>query len=354
MASVQRTVVLLDCCNGLHFDAFHKDVLTCNRVTDTFDVRRPTGYERPDVIVFGPYGFNLPPPGDYLRVGYICENYAYDGPPCDFVFTVSEQVLPHTPTARIQWHGIDPETLVKPSAHDAEQIFHAKTRFCNFVYSNRVPYREQIFTRLSKYKRVDAPGVSMRNMPGIDEGVPPGQSRWETKRQFLAQYKFTLALENEIFPGYQTEKLYDSMLANSMPAYVGDPDVARLFNPLSFVSPLGGESNYWSIRLRDFAQFQWIECHGPTRWKIEARLRRRLRLLARDVRYRWLMSKVVQALVDEIVDLDRDDDRYISKLREPWLRQNQVAADRYSLSAWTSIFANARARSARGVGSPTD
>lgn len=338
MNSSQRPLVLVKCCNGLQFDTFYRDVLICNMVTQEFEVRKPAAGERPDVIVFGPYGSDVPAPGDYLRVGYICENYAYDGPPCDFVFTVSEQNLRDTPSARIQWHGIDPEALVKSETIDPENTLRSKTRFCNFLYSNPVPYREEFFQRLSKYKRIDAPGASMRNMPSIDEGAPPGQSRWETKRRFLAKYKFTLALENEIFPGYQTEKLYDGMRANSIPVYFGDSQASKLFNPGSFVSAPSGESGHWLSKLRDFGQFRWVEAHGPERWRYENRLRRRLRVVARDLRHRYLLSKYIQAVIDEMVELDRDDEKYVAKLRQPWLRQNKVDANSYSLASWTSIF----------------
>ncbi len=340
----ERPVILIECCNGLQFEEFYRDVLVCNKVIQFFDVRRPSVRECTDVIVFGPYGSDIPSTGDYLRVGYICENYVYDGPPCDFVFTVSDQVISHTPSARIQWHGFDPETLIKSSHPDPEQILRSKSRFCNFLYSNRVSYREDFFKLLSKYRPVDAPGSSMHNMPSIDEAALPGESRWETKRRFLSQYKFTLALENEVFPGYQTEKLFDGMRANSMPVYIGDSNVNSVFNPQSFVSSAGEESSYWLSRLRDYGQFRWAEVHGPSRLNLDNRLRRHLRLLLRDARHRVLISKYIQSLINEIIDLDQNDDKYLSKMQEPWLRENLVAAESYSLLLWKNIFSRIPAR----------
>ena len=38
-----------------------------------------------------------------------------------------------------------------------------------------------------------------------------------------------------IWPGYMTEKLVDPMFANSVPIYVGDPQVSRSFDPASYV-----------------------------------------------------------------------------------------------------------------------
>lgn len=336
-----RPVVSLRVLNGLTFDRFVADVLLINRVTAAYDVREARVDEVPDVIVFGPYGAQIPPPGPYVRVGYICENYRWDGPATEFAFTVSEQSRVGVTTARIQWHGLDPQKLIKPADLDVDRIFAGKDRFCNFLYSNPVPYREQIFRRLSRYKPVDAPGSSMRNMGSIDDGAPPGQSRWESKRQFLARYKFTLALENEIFPGYQTEKLYDAMLANSLPIYLGDANLSRLFNPNSMIARNGAESSWWMSRLRDFAQASWHECQGPRRWSLANRIRRRARLLARDVHHKWLVSKLIDSIVDEVVELDRDPAKYVAKLREPWLRDNAVDEASYSTAVWEAIFARA-------------
>ena len=50
--------------------------------------------------------------------------------------------------------------------------------------------------------------------------VPAG---CRAKLDFIRSYKFTLAVENEIWPGYQTEKLIHPMLVNSIAIYVGDP-----------------------------------------------------------------------------------------------------------------------------------
>src|SRR6185312_6089937 len=92
---------------------------------------------------------------------------------------------------------------------------------------------EAFFKQLSAYKKVDAPGRSMNSMPGIDIG---GGNKWTTKRQFLSPYKFTIAFENDIFPGYQTEKLYDAMMADTIPIYCGDPFVGDVFNTKSFLN----------------------------------------------------------------------------------------------------------------------
>lgn len=43
------------------------------------------------------------------------------------------------------------------------------------------------------------------------------------KNAFLNKFKFTLCVENAIFPGYLTEKIFDAFYSGSVPLYYGDP-----------------------------------------------------------------------------------------------------------------------------------
>jgi len=47
------------------------------------------------------------------------------------------------------------------------------------------------------------------------------------KRRILSRYRFSLAFENASFPGYVTEKLFDCLIAGTVPVYYGAPDVAE-------------------------------------------------------------------------------------------------------------------------------
>ena len=71
-------------------------------------------------------------------------------------------------------------------------------------------------------------------MSSVDETYKG--DKWAVKHQFLSEYKFTIAFENYVYPGYQTEKLYDAMLCKSLPIYCGDPNIGEVFNTKSFLN----------------------------------------------------------------------------------------------------------------------
>jgi len=169
--------------------------------------------------------------GPYLRVFVTGENVEPEMDKCDFAISYSTQIV-HPNHLRLPlwaWGG-NPNRLIKDDSVDWEKIAAGKTEFCNYIYSHDVAYRDAIFTELGRYKRVDAAGRCRNNMNGWTiPRTPTG------KLDFLKRYKFTLALENAVWPGYVTEKLTEPMLAHSIPIYVGDPNAQRSFNDGSYI-----------------------------------------------------------------------------------------------------------------------
>lgn len=103
-----------------------------------------------------------------------------------------------------------------------------KSGFCSFVYSNYLadPQREQMFEKLSKYKKVDAGGAYLNNIGG----------RVKNKLVFEMEHKFSIAFENSSNSGYTTEKLTNALSAKTIPIYWGNPDVAKEFNQNRFIN----------------------------------------------------------------------------------------------------------------------
>jgi len=148
----------------------------------------------------------------------------------------------------------------------------ANRKFCNFVASNgNCQERNQFVIELSKYKKVDSGGRWMNN---IGYAV-------SDKRKFQSDYKFSVAFENNAYrpqhPGYTTEKIMEPMTVNSIPIYWGNPLINKEFNIQSFV-------NFYDFN--DFGK-----------------------------------------MIEYIIDLDKNTDKYLEILRTPWFVSNIIPED---------------------------
>ena len=145
----------------------------------------------------------------------------------------------------------------------------ANRKFCNFVASNPNCQERNLFVeQLSKYKKVDSGGRWMNN---IGFAV-------SNKRDFQSNYKFSIAFENNAYrsqnPGYTTEKIMEPMTVNSIPIYWGNPLIHKEFNNKSFVS------------FYDYGSFD--------------------------------------KMIETIIDLDRNNDKYLDMLKTTWLVDNII------------------------------
>ena len=145
----------------------------------------------------------------------------------------------------------------------------ANRKFCNFVASNgNCQERNQFVQQLSKYKKVDSGGRWMNNIGyAVDD-----------KLKFQSEYKFSIAFENNAYrPGYEwyiTEKIMQPMTVNSIPIYSGGSGVMNDFNKKSFIS------------LHDFEN--------------------------------------MGNMIEYIIELDNNDDKYLEVLKQPWFNNNQI------------------------------
>jgi hypothetical protein len=201
------------------------------------------------------------------KIFYTSENVLPDFNECDFAITFCHLANEPRHLRLPQYiHYIqNPNFLIKGADYISTEILKQKNKFCNFVVSNpRGPERNKFFKMLNRRKAVDSAGRHFNNTGKIISD----------KLSFIKDYKFTLAFENSSSGGYTTEKLVEPMLAQSLPVYWGNPEVARDFNPRSF------------INISDFPNFE--------------------------------------AAVGYILEVDRNDDLYLSYLREPWFHNNEI------------------------------
>jgi hypothetical protein len=195
-----------------------------NLLKDEFDL---VITENPDYLFFSIFGNK--------HLNYKCKKIFYTGeniaPPlhyCDYSFSFDyldderNYRLPHY----LLYDGY--YELQRPKIID-ESL--AKRKFCNFVVSNNgCQERNNFYTELSKYKKVDSGGRFANN---IGYAV-------DNKVQFQSEYKFSIAFENNAYrpqhPGYTTEKIMEPMTVNSIPIYWGNPEIGKEFNTKSFIN----------------------------------------------------------------------------------------------------------------------
>lgn len=88
---------------------------------------------------------------------------------------------------------------------------------------------------MQEYRHVDCPGKVLNNM-SYAVAERNNKNWWFDKIRFIGQYKFTIAFENSMLPGYTTEKLFDCFKAGTIPIYWGNPEVTRDVNPKAFIN----------------------------------------------------------------------------------------------------------------------
>ncbi|PYS64745.1 MAG: hypothetical protein DMF74_05970 [Acidobacteria bacterium] len=321
--------------NGLGFASGVRDIL--NAVASQYEFIES---DRPDFVIFGPYGDEMPK-GSFTSVGYYCENMKPDMSVCDWAFgTRYEEEVNHPRYLRIQWHGFDPNSLVKNDLN-LDQAISRKTRFCNFVYSNCVPFREKFCAELSKYKPVDAPGKSMNNMPGIESTNGVKGDMWQRKRAFISQYKFTIAFENSSYPGYHTEKILDPMMVDSLPIYWGNPCIDQHFNTRSFVNAhqhLSANESRVVGFLDATCQRDFSYARSQGRDVLRSKVKRKLKGVGQAVKTRLQYQANFDQLIEKIIEIDRDESLYARYVSEPWFQHNQPPSNEHVVQRWREIF----------------
>ncbi len=283
MKNVKR-VIRFDFCD--FWPGFPKtDNFFYKTLRERFDVQI---CDQPDFLMFANPAGHVHRLYQCVKIFFSVEEFGPDFRECDYAFTCRYLEDPRHLRLPFYFPFARPERLRK-SNEELESIMASKTRFCSFVVSNAHPKktrkRIEFFHRLSKYKKVDSGGGALNNIGGR---IPAGP---EAKREFLAPYKFNIAFENGSTPGYTTEKIVEAMLARSLPIYWGNPRIAEEFNPKSFL-------NYF-----DF----------PSE----------------------------EALIEKIIELDRDDAKYMEYLREPYFHNdipNEFCSAERLLNQFDRIF----------------
>ncbi|HIH52430.1 MAG TPA: hypothetical protein HA284_02745 [Nanoarchaeota archaeon] len=187
------------------------------------------------------------PSGNFVKIFVGFEYTKPNMEECDWAFSsYPKERIDHPKHLEIPMYMTNDYQLKNFGVPPAKRIINMKkvkkekTRFCNFIYSQEIPKRNDFFKELNKYKRVDAPGRCMNNMHSISHDTPKNSRISENwvleKLNFIKKYKFTIAFENSSNSGWITEKLTHPFLVNSIPIYFGHKDVEKNFNSKSFLN----------------------------------------------------------------------------------------------------------------------
>lgn len=204
------------------------------------------------------------------RIYFSVERHLPDWRQCDYALTCHELGDPRN--LRLPYYVLESDSgsLIKDDRW-ADRILAERRKFCGVVISNPLAKhgrrRVEFVEKLMRRAPVDSGGRWANNIGGPVPGGLPGKRAW------LRNYRFNLAFENESLAGYTTEKITDAMTAGCVPVYWGNPGIGRDFNPSSFL---------------DLARF-------PTD----------------------------EAIMDRMLELEKDEAALYSLLREPWFPDNR-------------------------------
>ena len=106
-------------------------------------------------------------------------------------------------------------------------------KFCAVIMSNPHPHRLRAIESLRRIGNVDVFGRGL-GRPVTD------------KIGLLREYRFCISFENDLYPGYVTEKAFDSWLAGSVPIYWGD-DAAGSLNSDAVIEYKSGAGGWKSL-----------------------------------------------------------------------------------------------------------
>lgn len=186
-----------------------------------------------NVLVFGDYGGSHRS-FDGTKVHYTAENYRPRWTNTDFSIGydyVDDSRYLRLPLPVVFAYADVVDGFAAPPRKDW-----AERSFCNFVYFRPgTRMRRALFNELAGYRPVTSPGRFLNNAsaPGIHD---PSVHWRHSKIPYQAGFRFTIAAENGAFPGYTSEKLYDALIAGTIPIYWGDPRVADDVDERAFIN----------------------------------------------------------------------------------------------------------------------
>ena len=163
---------------------------------------------------------NRRPPADPNLFTFSFDVDSYNGTnfylPLIYLYMDLEIGNPYTPR-----HSVTQAAATSPRTIPSHLVEKKVAAACTFI-SNPHPMRLRAIQEFSKNRKVDIFGRYSGNY--VQDKVKQGESYW-----------LNFCFENDLFPGYVTEKALEAWLSYSIPVYWGD-DAAGILNPKAIVN----------------------------------------------------------------------------------------------------------------------
>src|SRR3989339_657427 len=130
---------------------------------------------------------------------YTGENITPDMNKCDWAFSfMYDEEFKHPRHLRLPLYVYEGyENKLFKKRINFKKVKKEKNKFCNFVYSNNVSFRNKFFKKLSLYKKIDSPGSIMNNLSNNLVAISNDpRNPYKNKLKFLNNYKFTIDFKN--------------------------------------------------------------------------------------------------------------------------------------------------------------
>ena len=192
--------------------------------------------ENPEIIFLCPIAPRRQQHFPFLgcKVFVACDNILPDWRYCDWGISFAPESARNFHTSQYDMHPTMENIMNIAPPPDAPRARLAeKTKFCAFVYANSsVQSRNHFFELLAQKRHVSAYGAVCRNK----SGAPPLSGPYfRYLKKFYRVHKFVIAFENVRAAGYSSEKLWNVFRSDAVPIYLGDPDIAKRYNPDAFI-----------------------------------------------------------------------------------------------------------------------
>jgi alpha(1,3/1,4) fucosyltransferase len=185
--------------------------------------------DNPDYIIFSVFGYehlNY----ECIRIFFTGELYSPDFDIADYA--IGYEFITYTdryfrfPLFALTYN--EDELMEIDNISNINDVDKINRDFCSFVYSNPNQFsrREIIFYNLNQYKRVNSGGSYLNNIG----------YKVRNKLEFESSHKFSIAFENCVFDGYTTEKLFQSIYANTIPIYYGNSSINEYINTENIIN----------------------------------------------------------------------------------------------------------------------